>query len=329
MSLDQPAPTAEELEAAFAPDRPMAVGLEEEVMLLDPETLDLAPIAAEVVDAAPAGAPLKLELPASQVEITTDPPPPWPRPWSSWLPDGALSLRLRRARPAGLRRRPSLRGARWGAQPGRALRADARRLRARSAPADGVRASGARRRGRPRAGAGGLQQPALLPPELAALAANSPWHAGKDTGLASIRPKLVEALPRQGVPPEISSWNALAGELRWGKRVRHHPRAGSLVVGAAAPPLVRHAGDEGARRPDNARSRRGHRRILPRSGGLAGRAARRRRAAAGGPLVAHRREPVVGVALGGGGHAGRLGDRGAAPHPRAPHRAAGRRRPCG
>ena len=73
MSLDQPAPTAEELEAAFAPGRPMAVGLEEEVMLLDPETLDLALIASEVVDAAPAGAPLKLELPASQVEITTDP----------------------------------------------------------------------------------------------------------------------------------------------------------------------------------------------------------------------------------------------------------------
>ena len=45
MSLDQPAPTAEELEVAFAPGRPLQVGIEEEVMLLDPETLDLAPIA--------------------------------------------------------------------------------------------------------------------------------------------------------------------------------------------------------------------------------------------------------------------------------------------
>lgn len=53
-------------------------------------------------------------------------------------------------------------------------------------------------------------------PEVAALAANAPFHGGRDTELASIRPKLAESLPRQGVPPAITSLAALAEELRWG-----------------------------------------------------------------------------------------------------------------
>src|SRR5215213_4728994 len=80
-------------------------------------------------------------------------------------------------------------------------------------------------------------------PELIALTANAPWHAGRDTGLASIRPKLAEALPRQGVPPAISSWAALAGELHWGNssgtvpepgrwwwELRPHPSFGTLEL---------------------------------------------------------------------------------------------------
>jgi len=53
-------------------------------------------------------------------------------------------------------------------------------------------------------------------PELAALAANAPFHAGADTGLASIRPKISEGLPRQGIPPALASWDELEAELRWG-----------------------------------------------------------------------------------------------------------------
>ncbi|MDQ3587216.1 MAG: YbdK family carboxylate-amine ligase, partial [Actinomycetota bacterium] len=80
-------------------------------------------------------------------------------------------------------------------------------------------------------------------PELAALAANAPWHTGRDSGLASIRPKLAEALPRQGIPPAISSWEAFAGELRWGRvsntvpeprrwwwELRPHPYFGTLEL---------------------------------------------------------------------------------------------------
>ena len=53
-------------------------------------------------------------------------------------------------------------------------------------------------------------------PELAALAANAPFHAGRDTELASVRPQISSLLPRQGVPPPLPSWEAFADELRWG-----------------------------------------------------------------------------------------------------------------
>ena len=36
------------------------------------------------------------------------------------------------------------------------------------------------------------------------------------TGLAAVRPKVSELLPRQGIPPHLESWDELAGELRWG-----------------------------------------------------------------------------------------------------------------
>jgi carboxylate-amine ligase len=48
------------------------------------------------------------------------------------------------------------------------------------------------------------------------LAANAPFYEGKDTGLASVRPKLGALLPRQGVPPVIESWEVYAEILRWG-----------------------------------------------------------------------------------------------------------------
>ncbi len=55
-------------------------------------------------------------------------------------------------------------------------------------------------------------------PLLAALAANAPFYEGRDCGLASVRPKLSELLPRQGVPPPIPSWAHYAELLRWGRR---------------------------------------------------------------------------------------------------------------
>jgi carboxylate-amine ligase len=53
-------------------------------------------------------------------------------------------------------------------------------------------------------------------PELAALAANAPFHDGADTGLASVRPQISGLLPRQGVPPALGDWDAYADAMRWG-----------------------------------------------------------------------------------------------------------------
>ena len=63
-------------------------------------------------------------------------------------------------------------------------------------------------------------------PELAALAGNAPLHGGRDTGLASLRPKLCDLLPRQGVPPAWGSWEERADFERWGRRGGVFPGAG-------------------------------------------------------------------------------------------------------
>ena len=63
-------------------------------------------------------------------------------------------------------------------------------------------------------------------PELAALAANAPYYAGRDTGLASVRPKICDLLPRQGVPPAIPSWDAYVSALRWGAAAGALPEPG-------------------------------------------------------------------------------------------------------
>jgi carboxylate-amine ligase len=81
-------------------------------------------------------------------------------------------------------------------------------------------------------------------PEIAALAANSPFLRGRDTGLASVRPKVNEAFPREGIPPAFASWEEYAELVRWGRNafpdatflwweVRPHPAFGTLELRAA------------------------------------------------------------------------------------------------
>jgi carboxylate-amine ligase len=57
-----------------------------------------------------------------------------------------------------------------------------------------------------------------LLPELAALAGTAPFVGGRDTGLCSVRPVIASGLPRQGVPPVISSWEQYAEDLAWAVR---------------------------------------------------------------------------------------------------------------
>jgi carboxylate-amine ligase len=86
---------------------------------------------------------------------------------------------------------------------------------------------------------------AVLPwlPVLLAVSANSPYAAGAETGLASTRAELLALLPRSGAPPAFESYEAwsrfaealvrlgLADDLmRLWWDVRPHPRLGTLEV---------------------------------------------------------------------------------------------------
>lgn len=210
-------------------------------MLLDPETYELAPRAREVLSLVPDDGRFKYELPASQLEIITPPAPS----------AGEAVRRLQEGR-AELARRSwgvvCLAGA--GVHPFSAGSGQlnsltrhehtvgeygpvARRqlvcaFQVHVAPGDADRALAVYNAARSHL------------PLVAALAANAPFYEGRDTGLASVRPKLCELLPRQGVPPPLASWDEFARHLDWGARtgrftpgawwweLRPHPRFGTL-----------------------------------------------------------------------------------------------------
>jgi glutamate---cysteine ligase / carboxylate-amine ligase len=237
-------PTAAQLRAAFDAPAPFTVGLEEELMLLDPETLDLLPRALDVLERTGEDPRFKPELPAAQLEIVT---PPCGR-----VDEVAGLLRAAR-RDLAAAAAPIGRLAAAGLHP--------------FASVDGVLNGGdrydltaaeygwiARRQlvcaFQVHVAVGGAERSlavynalrAFLP-ELAALAANAPYYGGADTGLASVRPKVSELLPRQGVPPVLGSWEAYAEALRWGFvsgavpehrrwwwELRPHPAYGTLEV---------------------------------------------------------------------------------------------------
>ena len=205
-----------QLRAAFASPSPLTVGVEEEVMLLDARTLDLAPRADEVLARLEGDERFTRELPAAQLEILTRP--------SATVGEAVAQLAEgRRVLAAGVG--DDLRLAAAGVHP--------------FAATEGVLNTGgrydaiaaeygviARRqlvfalqvhvavRGEERALAVYNALRSYLP-ELAALAANGPFHGGRDTGLASVRPTIGEQLPRQGVPPAIASWEEHAETLGW------------------------------------------------------------------------------------------------------------------
>ena len=222
----------------------LTVGVEEETMLLAPGSDDLAPVAAAVLERLAGDARFKPELPAAQLEISTAPA----------ASAGAAAAQLAAARrdlaaAADGLARPAV----AGVHP--------------TAAAEGVLSDGARYellRGQyptiarrqlvaalqVHVAVGGAERTLAVHdalrsylPELAALAANAPFHGGRDTGLASIRPTISAQLPRQGVPPALESWERFAAELRWGAaaggvpqprmwwwELRPHPAFGTLEL---------------------------------------------------------------------------------------------------
>ena len=227
-----------DLRALFDAPAPLTVGVEEELMLLDPRTLDLAPRAGEALAAVEGDARFKRELPAAQLEIVLPP--------LHTAREAADALRIARADLAA-RLDGGFALAAAGAHPfasplgvlhgeGRyaainAEYADVGRLQLCFALQVHVAVRGADR---------ALAVYNALRSELpliAALAANAPVYAGRDTGLASVRPKICDLLPRQGVPPAIASWEAHAAALgrlpdpsQWWWELRPHPLHGTLEL---------------------------------------------------------------------------------------------------
>src|SRR3954464_15323354 len=203
------------------------VGVEEELMLLDPETLDLLPAADRVTAVLGDRVSLRPELPAAQVETAS------PVCGSIGVAPDALPA-ARGARAAGTVGWARLAGSGTHpfAAPHGTLRADPKydALKAEfpwvlpQQLVFGLHVHVAVR-GADRALAV-LNALRSFTPEVAVLAGNAPLHAGRDTGLASIRPQISGLLPRQGVPPVFPSWEALADYLAWGRRGGVFPAAG-------------------------------------------------------------------------------------------------------
>lgn len=188
-------------------------------MVLDPQSLDLAPRAHELLAALEGDARFKPELVAAQVELVTTPCDTVGEA-AAQLREGRLALEEAAAGTvllAGAGAHPS------ASETGVLNDADAYRHTrseygwvARRQLVFGlhvhVRVPGAERAV---AVYNGVRS---YLPELAGLAANAPFYRGEDTGLASIRPKISEKLPRQGVPPALADLGDLAGSLAWGAR---------------------------------------------------------------------------------------------------------------
>jgi carboxylate-amine ligase len=235
---------ATELHATFDAVEPYTIGLEEELMLLDPETGDLRHDARAALAELADDETFKLEMPASQLEIVTRPARSVPAAIAQ-----LASARRRLAAALDGSVRPAVAGAHPFTAPEGRVNPGSRYKRVAH-----EYGTVARRQLvcalQIHVAVGGADRTLAVYnalrshlPELAALAANAPFHAGADTGLASVRPQLCGMLPRQGIPPPIESWEAHAADLAWGRatgampddstwwwELRPHPRYGTLEL---------------------------------------------------------------------------------------------------
>jgi carboxylate-amine ligase len=242
--MSGPTPGALDLADLFEHSREPTFGVEEEVMVLDPHTLDLLPRAPQLLDGLAERDGYKVELPASQLEIITA-----PHADVGAVVDELRSRRVRLARALGGSARLAVAGAHPFAEVEGELNTGEHYERiareygpvARRQLVCGLHVH---------IGLSGAERVLAVHnalrsylPELAALAANAPLLGGRDCGLASVRPLIAGMLPRQGVPPAFESWQELAGELKWGAaagrldgsrgwwwELRLHPELGTLEV---------------------------------------------------------------------------------------------------
>ncbi len=236
--------TAEACRAAFDVPSAPTIGVEEEIMLLDPVTLDLSPDCADVCRAI-SDPRFKEELPAAQLEIVS-PPCADAAGLGRELRDARATLseavggRLRLA-GAGTHPFASSTGALSEGERYRRIIREYPWASARGTMVFGMHVHVAVR-GADRTLAVYNALRSYLP-DLAALAGNAPFLDGQDSGVASVRPKLAESFPRQGIPPAFPTWDAYVDLLAWGARggavpdprhlwweLRVHPDHGTLEV---------------------------------------------------------------------------------------------------
>src|SRR4051794_19133872 len=241
------------------------VGVEEELMLLDPETLDLLPAADRVTAELGDRVSLRPELPAAQVE-TASPVcdsiaravealaaartqlaaglAGWARLAGAGVHPFAATQGTLRTDPKydalkaefpwvlprqlvfGLHAHVAVRGADRALAVLNALRSFVPDLAALAGNAPLYGGGGPRPPPRPPPDSPPLPPPGGPPPLPPGGGPGRPPPRGRDPGLASIRPQISGLLPRQGVPPAFPSWEALADYLAWGRRGGVFPGAG-------------------------------------------------------------------------------------------------------
>jgi carboxylate-amine ligase len=237
------------IEQRFGESPPFSIGVEEELMVLDAETLMLAPRAAELIDAsAGLGFPgtLKGELFASALELNTG--------ICESPGEAEEALRELRAGAARLAEERGLTIAAAGSHP--LSRPEDEEIADEERYEEFVAYAGVSAR---RQGVSGLHVhvgmasadacfhalEGVLPwlPVVLALSANSPYLAGRETGLKSNRAEVLAQLPRSGAPPAFSSyedWEAFvdyfarlgigADYTRFWWDIRPHPKFGTLEI---------------------------------------------------------------------------------------------------
>src|SRR4051794_26910700 len=241
--------TSERCRAIFDSVEPFTLGIEEELMLVDTGTLELAPVIGEVLDGLPPDGPFRKELRAAQIEIVT--------PVCATAADACRELAAARealvehvdgrCRLLAAGTHPTSSEQAWGevAEGDRyQTLAGEYAWAARRSLACGLHVHVA---------VGGADRTLAVYnalrsyiPAFGALAANSPFLEGRDTGMCSIRTKLHEAFVRAGVPPAFADWDAYADFVEWGRRgglypdsshfwwdLRLHPAYGTIELRVA------------------------------------------------------------------------------------------------
>jgi carboxylate-amine ligase len=233
----------------FAASRPLTLGVEEELMILDAATLDQAGAVQALLDGVAGrelpGA-LKTELFASVVELATG--------VCADVAEADAAVRALRTAAAEAAAAHGLALAAAGTHPFARPEAQPVVDEQRYTAMVGFFGIAARRQGvqglhvhvgMPSGEEAWNALEWLLPwlPLVLALSANSPWLAGEQTGLASNRAPVLTELPRAGAPPALGSY---AGFVEWVDRlaelgvmpdytrlwwdVRPHPRLGTLEI---------------------------------------------------------------------------------------------------